>query len=169
MISLKYLAAVAAAGAIPAFTFAAGPMHGLAKGLVRGTISSVSGNTVTLTVDNSANLQTGDTVGIVDQAISLRNGNLAGKVTAVNGDTFTVQRGQNTVSVNASDSTKFTANGQTSSLDAIVQGAFVHVKGVWDATADALNATTVNIFTQFRAGLRLGHHHQMTPSPTPSP
>lgn len=167
MISIKYLAAIAAAGAIPAFSFAAGPMHGAMGQFGQATISAINGNTVTLTVGNASNLAVGDTIGIIDRAVSLRNGNVAGKVTSVSGDTFTVKSGQNTVNVNAANATKITANGQASSLSSIVDGTFVHVKGAWDAAANTLNATTVNIFTKFRADLRFGHHP--SPSPTPAP
>ncbi len=81
-----------------------------------------------------------------------------GKVTAVNGASFTVQMtgrmratstSQNiTYTVNTTGSTVFTKNGKTAALADLTTGEMVTVAGTIDSTAATVSATAVNIIAR---------------------
>ena len=90
-----------------------------------------------------------------DTSLQARNGVFSGKVTAINGSSFTLQtygRGQETV--NTDSATMFKKNGQPAQLSALAVGSQVRVAGVWDKTNNNISAKYVNIVVRMvRANL----------------
>lgn len=120
---------------------------------VRGT---VSGNAVAAT-----NIETGMPMrGPMDKDVN----HVGGNVTAVNGNSFTVERpafgnttAKETFTVNTSGTTTFTKDGNTATLGDVVVGSHVMVEGALDTNTKTDTATAVRIMT----AMPMGHHQGM--------
>ena len=86
---------------------------------------------------------------IRDTSLQAKNGVFSGKVTAVNGSSFTVQSGaRGAQTVNTDSTTVFKKNGQTAQLSDVVVGSQVRVTGVWDKTNNNIAAKFVNVIVR---------------------
>lgn len=76
-----------------------------------------------------------------------------GKITAVNGNTITVQNTHlgvvSNVTIKTVANTQITKDGQAATLADATVGTTVKVKGLWDETLNVLNAIRINIKTMF--------------------
>lgn len=175
-ITAKYLAVPAIAGTLLGVGTLAASAHmmGPEAKASSGTVASVSGNTVTINLNDATGIKVGDAISVIDHVIAAANRPVVGTVGTVSSGSFTVQeKNGNTATVNTSASTTIKKDGQTASLSDIVSGAFVAVRGAFDSATNTIAAGSVNIFTQAKAGLHLGwfghHGPEETPSPTPTP
>jgi hypothetical protein len=121
-----------------------------ASGTVSGTNVAATAISVMDIPANGAVGQRGD----FDQ-----NRGVSGKVTAVNGSSFTIERNgwekratttKQAVSftVNTTNSTVFKKDSQSATLNDVATGEMVMVSGTIDTTSSTVAANTVNIFTK---------------------
>lgn len=83
---------------------------------------------------------------IRDTSLQARSGVFSGKITVLNGSSFTLQtygRGQETV--NTDSATVFKKNGQPAQLSDLAVGSQVRVAGVWDRANNNISAKYVNL------------------------
>lgn len=111
-----------------------GDIHVNDKAVVKGT---VSGNTINAT-------------SIIITPANTHRAEAKGVVTAVNGNTITLQtkhRGVvNSVTINTNSSTTVqNQNNATSSISSIVVGSKIQVKGLWNELLNVLNAFKIKI------------------------
>ena len=73
----------------------------------------------------------------------------SGKVTALNGTSFTLQTyGRGSETVNTDSATVFKKNGQPAQLSDVAVGSQVRVSGVWDKTNNNVSAKFVNVIVR---------------------
>ncbi len=86
---------------------------------------------------------------IRDTSLQARNGVFSGKVTALNGSSFTLQTyGRGSETINTDSSTVFKKNGQPAQLSDVMVGSQVRVSGVWDKTNNNVSAKFVNVIVR---------------------
>jgi hypothetical protein len=79
-------------------------------------------------------------------SIDIVPANIAGKVTAVNGDTITITGPDGkTGTIDVTSSTTFASSGATVSLGDVTVGSFVFAEGTFGATATTIEATSVGL------------------------
>jgi hypothetical protein len=123
--------------------------------MVNGTVSGSKVAATTISIfDNSGR------GGIGQPGNAARTPRVMGKISAVNGSSFTVQangrmRGSQSTSttaaiftVSTTATTVFTKDGKTATLADVVSGAEVSVSGTVDMTAKTVSAASVNIMTK---------------------
>ncbi len=132
-----------------------------------GTVTSINGNTVTISLSDATGIKVGDSISVIDRTPEDNNRSTKGTVSAVGNGTFTVKdKKGTTITVNTSASTTVKKDGKSATLADIVQGAMVMVKGVFNSATNTITANTVRIFTKVHDGLHLGwfghHEHSET-------
>jgi hypothetical protein len=141
----------------------------LTVGEMISAVGTVSGTNVAATAisifDNAGRGE------VVQPGDAVRTPRVMGKVSAVDGSSFTVQtngrmRGPQSTSttatvftVNTTATTVFTKDGAIATLADVVSGAEVSVSGTINATAKTVSATSVNVMTKQPAAPQWGKAH----------
>jgi hypothetical protein len=110
------------------------------------TKDRASSTIAALALGESVHINVSSTDATTATSIDIVPANIAGKVTAVSGDTITIAGPDGTTgTIDVTSSTTFAKSGATASLSDVTVGSFVFAEGTFGATATTIDATSVGI------------------------